>query len=194
MGDGRQVKCGGQATAGYATHTSTIHCQTVNDDYTSLMEPPARQDHQENFSFDEFVSFLFEPDMRPASEGEDLWFWNVESEIVARQICAYYVRLFREPTFLLDQFTKTQLKEGFWKIASHQDCCMSQVIGDSNLPFVLREEIIRSMADLFRLFFVTEPLDTSVFMWWDALCYDWHCGNRSRELGGEDEKIAGCIF
>jgi hypothetical protein len=71
---------------------------------------------------------------------------------------------------------------------------VAEIIGESNLPFVLREEIIRSMAHLFRLSFVTEPLDTSVFMWWDALCYDWHCGNRIRERGGEDEKLQDVFF
>jgi hypothetical protein len=26
-------------------------------------------------------------------------------------------------------------------------------------------------------------------MWWDSLCYDWHCGNRVRERGGEDLEL-----
>jgi hypothetical protein len=52
------------------------------------------------------------------------------------------------------------------------------------------------MADLFRILFATEPLDTSVQMWWDILCYDWHCGNRKRERerGGEDERMQDVIF
>ena len=170
-----------QVTAACDTQTSMIRLQTVNDDYTSLMETPARQDDLDNFSFEEFVSFLFEPDVPPASVSEDPWHWNMESEIVARKVCAYYVRLISRASVPVRPVHESQLEEGLWNIAGRADCCVAEIVGDSNLPFVLREEIIRSMADLFRLLFVTEPLDTSVFMCWDALCYDWHCGNRNRE-------------
>jgi hypothetical protein len=118
----------------------------------------------------------------------------MESEIVARKVCAYYVKLISRASVPVRPVHESQLEEGLWKIAGHADCCVAEIVGDSNLPFVLREEIIRSMADLFRLLFVTEPLDTSVFMCWDALCYDWHCGNRSRERGGEDEQLQNVFF
>jgi hypothetical protein len=195
VGDGRQVKRESQATAEFVNQTSTIRFQTGNDDYTSLMETPTRRDDLDNFSFDEFVSFLFEPDVPTKSESEDPWHWNIESEIVARMVCAYYVKLFRQPEFLLTRFTKRQIEQGFWAILNHSNnCSLSEIIGDSNLPFALREEIIRSMADLFEELFASEPLDTSVFMWWDALCYDWHSGNRIRERGGEDEKLQDVFF
>ena len=50
------------------------------------------------------------------------------------------------------------------------------------------------MATLFERLFVNEPLDTSVHMWWDSLCYGWHCGNRSRERGGEDLELQDIFF
>jgi hypothetical protein len=31
-------------------------------------------------------------------------------------------------------------------------------------------------------------------MWWDSLCYDWHCGNRNRGSGGEDLKLQDMFF
>jgi len=31
-------------------------------------------------------------------------------------------------------------------------------------------------------------------MWWDALCYDWHCGNKKRERGGEDRSMQDVMF
>jgi hypothetical protein len=31
-------------------------------------------------------------------------------------------------------------------------------------------------------------------MWWDSLCYDWHCGNRKRERGGEHLQLQEVIF
>jgi hypothetical protein len=50
------------------------------------------------------------------------------------------------------------------------------------------------MAVLFERLFVDEPLDTSVHMWWDSLCYAWHCGNRNRENGGEDLELQDIFF
>jgi hypothetical protein len=50
------------------------------------------------------------------------------------------------------------------------------------------------MAILFERIFVAEPLDTSVHMWWDVLCYSWHCGNRNRERGGEDLELQDIYF
>ena len=31
-------------------------------------------------------------------------------------------------------------------------------------------------------------------MWWDALTYDWHCGNRDRDRGGEDLLMQDVMF
>jgi hypothetical protein len=31
-------------------------------------------------------------------------------------------------------------------------------------------------------------------MWWDALAYDWHCGNRARSNGGEDLAMQDVMF
>lgn len=50
------------------------------------------------------------------------------------------------------------------------------------------------MFDLFERLFAREPLDTSAQMWWDSLCYGWHCGNRSRNRGGEDERLRDVFF
>jgi hypothetical protein len=50
------------------------------------------------------------------------------------------------------------------------------------------------MFHLFERLFSAEPLETSANMWWDSLCYDWHCGNRSRDRGGEDQLMQDVIF
>jgi hypothetical protein len=148
-----------------------------------------------NSSFDDFVAFLFDRDVSLESKGEDYWYWHVEVEFDARQIGAYYVQLFRQPEFLLTRFTKLQLEEGFWAIqVPNLECSVSRIIDDSDLPISTREECIRSMADLFKHLFAAEPFDTAVQMWWDSLCYDWHCGNRNRERGGEDLELQDIFF
>jgi hypothetical protein len=50
------------------------------------------------------------------------------------------------------------------------------------------------MFTLFERFFSSESLESFPFMWWDPLAYDWHCGNRSRENGGEDLWMQDAMF
>ena len=158
------------------------------------MEPPTPVDLTDS-SFDEFVAFLFHHDEPPQSDKYDPWYFNVEVEFDAKNIGAYYARMFRQPEFLLKLFTKAQLEEGFWAIQGpNLDCSVSRIIEDSDLPLSVREECIRSMADLFKRLFAIEPFDSSVQMWWDSLCYDWHCGNRNRERGGEDLELQDVFF
>jgi hypothetical protein len=162
------------------------------------VEPPKSVDLT-NVSFDEFVAFLFDHDIDrtipPESEKYDPWYFHVEVEFDARKIGDHYVRMFRQPEFLLTRFTKAQLEEGFWAIQGpNLDCSVSRIIEDGDLPLSAREACIRSMADLFKRLFATEPFDTSVQMWWDSLCYDWHCGNRNRERGTEDLELQNIFF
>jgi len=148
-----------------------------------------------DLTFDEFVSFLFDRDVAMESEGRDYWYWHVAVEFDAKIIAAHYIRLFRQPEFLLERFTKLQLEEAFWAIPSHNlDCSVSKILSNSDLPLSLREECIRSMAALFKRLFAIEPLHTSVQMWWDSLCYDWDRGNRNRERGGEDLELQDIFF
>jgi hypothetical protein len=147
------------------------------------------------FSFDEFVSFLFDQDVPPATAKRDPWYWHTEVAYVPDLVCSYYVKLFRQPQFLRARYSKAQLEQAFWAIQSHNlDCSAPRIIWKPDLPFEAREECVKTMAELFRILFATEPLETSVQMWWDSLCYDWHCGNRKRERGGEDERMQDVIF
>jgi hypothetical protein len=154
------------------------------------MEQPEPRDLR-NISFDEFVSLIFLRDtpVRPDELGQPFY------EVDARKLCTYYVRLFRQPEFLLSQFTKEQLEQGFWAIMGHtQEWSAGNLIYYSDAPLASRKECVESMAVLFERLFVNEPLDTSVHMWWDSLCYDWHCGNRKRKNGGEDLELQDTFF
>jgi hypothetical protein len=96
---------------------------------------------------------------------------------------------------LLSRFTKEELEKGFWEIMGYShDWSLGHLIEYSDAPLSNRKECIESMAILFERIFVAEPLDTSVHMWWDVLCYSWHCGNRNRERGGEDLELQDIYF
>jgi hypothetical protein len=159
------------------------------------MGDPKTQVDLMNSSYDDFVAFLFDHDVSLESEGKDYWYWHVEVEFDARKIVAYYVRMFTQPEFLLKRYSKAQLEEGFWAIqVPNLDCSVFRIIEDSDLPLSVRDECIGAMVDLFKCLFATAPFDTSVQMWWDSLCYDWHCGNRNRERGGEDLELQDMFF
>jgi hypothetical protein len=147
------------------------------------------------FSFDEFVAFVFDRDVSTESKGKDYWYWHVEVNFDAARIVGYYQKLFERPEFLLERFSRTQLEEGFWAVhGPNLDCAVSQIIDDDELLLSIRKACIRSMTELFRRLFAKDAFDTSVDMWWDSLCYDWHCGNRIRERGGEDLELQDTYF
>ncbi len=145
-------------------------------------------------SFDEFVQFVFARSI-PVNPKAEPWYWHVETIFEAGEIADHYVRLFSEPAFLLTSFLAAELEQGFWAIQScNLDCSVARVIWIEELPLAVRERCVRSMFHLFEKLFSIQPLETSAHMWWDSLCYDWHCGNRSRAKGGEDESMQDIMF
>ena len=119
----------------------------------------------------------------------------IEVEIDARKLCSYCAQLFERPQFLLSRFTKQELEEGFWQIMGYtHGWSLGDLMEYSDAPLSSRKECIESMAVLFERLFANKPLDTSVHMWWDSLCYSWHCGNRKRERGGEDLELQDIYF
>jgi hypothetical protein len=154
-------------------------------------------------SFDEFVAFLFGDaprksfaERRESGEtGKKRWVDDVEVTFDSRQICGYYVQLFRHATFLIDRFSKSQLEDGFWAVQGKAlSCSAYRTIWNQDLPLPEREECVRAMLPLFSDLFSSEPLVHSVCMWWDSFCYDWHCGNRERSQGGDEMAIQDVIF
>jgi hypothetical protein len=148
------------------------------------------------YSFDEFVAFVFAHEPSADWKKQEPWFFSLEVIYDPQKVCAYYIKLFRQPLFLLERFSKAQLEEGFWAIQGDApySCGVGRVIWDTDVPFAAREECVRSMADLFRLLLVGGLLPGTSWMWWDSLCYEWHCGNRDRERGGEDLRMQNAMF
>lgn len=153
------------------------------------MEQPESRDLT-NISFDDFVCLIFNRAEQTKRNGP-----FPEVEVDNKRLCTYYVRLFQKPEFLLSRFTKQELEEGFWEMmAGHHDWSLGNLMEYSDAPLSSRKECMESMAVLFERLFVTEPLDTSVHMWWDSFCYSWNCGNRKRERGGEDLELQDAYF
>lgn len=155
---------------------------------------PSRATDLTACSFSDFVVFLFDRDV-PCDDNAEPWYWDADVIFDPQLVCRYYVALFSDPSFLLARFTKAQLEQAFWAIPSgNLDCSAARVMWCKDLPLAEREKCVTSMFYLFRDLFAVDALETSGSMWWDALCFDWHCGNRKRERGGEDLWMQDVIF
>jgi len=154
------------------------------------LEMKERTEHDlTGVSFNEYVAFIFDKPVPQAHETEK-WYWNVDVVFSSDEIASHYIQLFTEPVFLLSRFLKPQLEEGFWAIQSgNLGCDVSHIIWHQYLPFATRANCVRSMFHLFERLFAIEPMETAANMWWDSLCYDWHCGNRLRSNGGDDQRM-----
>jgi hypothetical protein len=161
------------------------------------MGTPRKQYDIKGMSFDQFVEFIFNREVVPLSGhvGSDPWYWHVDLDYDPHEVARFYIRLFCEPEFLLSHYTSAQLEQAFWAILSaNLECSVEQIIWDKRLPFDLRESCVRSMYELYARLFAKEPLEASSNMWWDSLAYDWYCGNRARENGGEDSSMQDVMF
>ncbi|MCU1302261.1 MAG: hypothetical protein JWQ87_2545 [Candidatus Sulfotelmatobacter sp.] len=155
-------------------------------------------DHEEidisGYSYDEFVSFVFDREIRAQEGRYHPWYFDVKVAFNASRLCEFYIRLFRSPDFLLRKYSRAQLEEGFWAIHGGAfDGSVQNLIWNTDVPFPSRCECLKSMSDLFKCLFATEPLETSVFMWWDSICYEWECGNNQRR-DGEHVPMQNIIF
>lgn len=149
------------------------------------------------FTFDEFVAFLFDRDIPPKSEKWNPWFWHTKTMFDPTRTCGYYTRLFQQPSFLLERFSPAQLEDGFWAISSggFLGCSVTDLIWNTEVPLAAREECVRSMFCLYRDLFAIQPLETAGFMWWDSVCWHlWHRGEKDRLRGGEDLSMQDVMF
>lgn len=150
-------------------------------------------------SYEEFVDFLFEhevvPIPRSENRGPEPWYWKAEVLFEPVRVASDYARLFTDPEFLLARFSMSKLEQGFWAIQScNIECSVAEIIWHRQVPFVMRANCVHSMFHLFEKLFASMQSETAVEMWWDSLAYDWHCGNKSRQNGGEDEEMQDVMF
>ncbi len=151
-------------------------------------------------TYDEFIAFLFDHEVIPIPEdiqsgGPEPWHWHAEVEFNPMSVINYYTKLFCEPIFLLHRYSREELEQGLWVIRSpNLACSVANIIWNEEIPFEIRANCVRSMYELYKLLFSQELFEESSSIWWDSLAYDWHCENRVRENGGEDELMQDVMF
>jgi hypothetical protein len=151
-------------------------------------------------SYEGFVSFLFDHEVNPLPEEQLInehspWYFHADVTYDPAAISKYYMKLFGNPDFLFQIYTREQLEQGLWAIMTmNLDCSIANIIWNTDLDFENRANCVRAIYDLYNKLFSKDSLDTSCYMFWDSLAYDWHCGNRKRENGGEDLLMQDVMF
>jgi hypothetical protein len=148
------------------------------------------------FTFAEFVDFVFDRDPPPATEDRiRRWYYTTKCIFDPVQICGYYARLFEQAGHLLKRFSYGQLEMGFSALESCTFACSAlSLIWSSDVPLADREQCVRSMFHLFQDLFAVDPLGFTANMWWDVFCYDYELGRRKRSRGGVDLWMQEVMF
>src|SRR4051812_23775564 len=112
-------------------------------------------------SFEEYIAFFF-------GDWSSIRRWTfLEDDVDRLEALNFYIRLFKNPAFLLEVLSREQLEQGFWEIQSPGfDGSVGYLIGDPNLPLALRLECIRATYNLYKYFFSVDILVHSGQMWW----------------------------
>jgi hypothetical protein len=138
-----------------------------------------------NFAtFEEFVSFLFD---HPLENEDQIWRENWKQFASIRmnyhRLMQHYTRLFRDPAFLLNDYTPQELNQGFWNI--YMGVCdkdrsfnIGRVLMHPTVSFTEAETCLEAMYDLFANLFslpnIHELSGSAAYMWWDWGFYSIH--------------------
>jgi len=142
-------------------------------------------------SFDEFIAFLFVHD----AAADARWYDNTKPTFDPLRVCRYYVQLFRQPAFLLERFSHTQLRLGFAALASGSlSCSAKNLIWNTDLPFTERAECVRAMFCLFQHLFAVDPIDSTAAGWWQSFRRPWEAEVRSQSLSKEDGTLQDVFY
>jgi hypothetical protein len=143
-------------------------------------------------TFDDFVKFFFENGAEPFRRESD-----EEPELIYRpaQAVRFYEMLFTSARDLPKRYDSRQIDAGF---AAMIDCnvpmYVTDLIWNEDLEIEAREAMVSAMAVLFRDLFDRTPLFGTPFMWWDAITYDFECGNRKRTESEEVQRLQDRMF
>jgi hypothetical protein len=123
----------------------------------------------DKYTFEEFVAFVFDHPIKGRK-----WYLSRRWKCYGtpETMLQHLTQLFQEPEFLLERYTKGQLKQGFWYIGLHVGEFQNW-LWDEQIDWAIRKRYILSMPLLEQKLFARFPLDETCFMWWDFYrCFD----------------------
>ena len=144
-------------------------------------------------SLEEIQDFIFAHPV-PTSKDKRGWWFEAVVEFEPEEYVTRLTELFREPAALRTRYTREELEQGFGMLISGENTGLESLLWDTAIPWEVRDALIQSTVDLYEKLFAFEPLDTSVYMFWDALAYGYCVPTRYPETDSEDSRIQHAMF
>ena len=144
-------------------------------------------------SLEEIQDFVFAHPV-PTIQDEPGWWFEAVVEFEPEEYVTRLTEMFRDPAGLRTRYTREELEQGFWMLISGADTSLESLFWHTAVPWEAREALIQATVDLYEKLFAFEPLDTSVYMFWDALAYDYCVPTRYPETDSEDGRIQDAMF
>jgi hypothetical protein len=137
-------------------------------------------------NFADWIEYVFD---RPTKR--EYWYFEIDQdgnslnwwEGSPQTIVDYLTRLFTAPDHLMDRYSREQVAQAFWFIASMSGSKYTLALYDESVPWQARERCINSISTLFDRLFAKhcsakrghpnepdqdDPLDGICYMWWDV--------------------------
>jgi hypothetical protein len=144
-------------------------------------------------SLEEIQDFVFAHPV-PTIRDESGWWWEAVVEFDPAEYATRLTEIFRHPAALRALYTREELEQGFWMLISGADTSLEPLFWDTAVPWQIRDALIKATVDLYEKLFAFELLDTSVYMFWDALAYGYCVPTRYPETDSEDRRIQNAMF
>ena len=117
------------------------------------------------------------------------WWWATEIVFEPVEHVANLTAIFRSADTLRSRYGREQLEQGFWFLISGAPGGLEEVLWNTDVPWEARADLIHATVDLYRRLFAYDALDTSAYMFWDALAYGYCVPTRHPETDTEDRRI-----
>jgi hypothetical protein len=120
----------------------------------------------DKLNFDEWLDFVFDEKWADSkTEYEELSDFEGNLEVFVENC----IKLFENPSFLLEKYNSIQLESGFFYFILSPRVSLNWWIWDKRSSIDLRRSFISSSVNIFENVFTKNALEHSCFMWWDCL-------------------------
>ena len=140
------------------------------------------------------TDFIFGHPVPEDPNSNDNWYWHVDLTFNPREQVVHLTAIFRNAADLRSRYPPDQLEQGFWYLIGGADGGLDDLLWNTAVRWTARAELIDATVALYRDLFAVDPLDSSSFMFWDGIAYDYSCGIRDPETNAEDRRVQDAMF
>ena len=150
-----------------------------------------------NATYEQVIDFVF--DHYPEDEVDDKWYWKLEDDVQMdpRQAIGFLARLCTHTDEVVTQFTLAQIAEGVnYLFGAGGRIEFGAQLWNPEVPWPERRGCIQAIPNLYAQIFErdSEGIGGCAYMLWDAIAYDYYCGNRDPAKSAEDARVQDAMF